>query len=201
MIKWFPSLQVCFSDESVFSICEESSQYVRRAAYEEFSEQCVAQTVKHPTSAMVWSIMSAQGTGRLYIVEGSMNQHQYRKVLETRLLPQLKDWFPEGDFVFMHDGAPCHKAKSITKFLAEKDVKTLPWPGYSPDMNPIENLWGIVKKRLKKINITTKVKLIENLIQIWHRDDEIKNKCSVLIESMPRRIELLIKNKGMHTKY
>jgi transposase len=68
-------------------------------------------------------------------------------------------------------------------------------------MNPIENLWGTVKKRLKKINITTKVQLIENLIQIWHHDDEIKNKCSVLIESMPRRIELLIKNKGMHTKY
>jgi len=97
MIKWFPSLQVCVSDESVFSIREENSQYVRRAAYEEFSEQCVAQTVKHPTSAMVCSIMSAQGTGSLYIVEGSMNQHQYRKVLETRLSPRLKDWFPEGD--------------------------------------------------------------------------------------------------------
>jgi hypothetical protein len=68
-------------------------------------------------------------------------------------------------------------------------------------MNPIENLWGIVKKRLMKINITTKVQLIENLIQIWHCDHEIKNKCSILIESMPRHIELLIKNKGMHTKY
>jgi len=77
----------------------------------------------------------------------------------------------------------------------------LPWPGNSPDMNPIENLWGIVNKRSKKINITTKVQLIENLIQIWHRDDEIKNKSSILIESMPRRIELLIKNEGMHTKY
>jgi transposase len=91
------------------------------------------------------------------------------------------------------------KRLNIT-FLRSKDVKTLPWPGYSPDMNPIENLWGTVKK-LKKINITTKVKLIENLFQIWHRDDEIKNKCSVLIESMPRHIELLIKNKRMHTKY
>jgi transposase len=66
-------------------------------------------------------------------------------------------------------------------------------------MNPIEQLWGIVK-RLMKINITTKVQLIENLIQIWHRDDEIKNKCSILIERMPRHIELLIKSQGMHTK-
>ena len=109
-----------------------------------------------------------------------MNQHQYRKVLETRLLPQLKDWIPEGDFVFMHDGAPCRKAKSITKFLAEKDGKTFPWPGNSTDMNPIENLWGIVKKRLKKINITTKVQMIENLIQIWHRDYEIKKNVQFL---------------------
>ena len=98
--------QVCFSDESMFAISEESSQYIRRSADEEFSPQCVAQTVKHPTQVMVWSVMSAQGTGRLYIVEGMMNQHQYKKVLENRLLPQLKDWFPNNDFVFMHDGAP-----------------------------------------------------------------------------------------------
>lgn len=185
----------------MFSICDESSQYVRRSQNEEFSESCVAQTVKHPTSVMVWSVISAKGTGRLYIVEGTMNQHQYRKVLETRLLPQLRNWFPDRDCVFMHDGAPCHKAKSVTKFLAENNVQTLPWPGNSPDMNAIENLWGIVKKRLKKINITTKVQLIEELIKIWHHDDEIKNLCPVLVESMPKRIELLIKAKGMHTKY
>lgn len=145
--------------------------------------------------------MSAQGTGRLYIVEGMMNQYQYKKVLEQRLIPQIKDWFPNGDFIFMHDGAPCHTAKSVTKFLEEKNIKTLPWPGNSPDMNPIENLWAIVKKKLKKYNITNKNDLIERLLQIWHHDDEINSNCQTLIQSMPRRIESLIKNKGKHTKY
>lgn len=185
----------------MFAISEESSQYVRRSADEEFSPQCVAQTVKHPTQVMVWSVMSGQGTGRLYIVEGMMNQHQYKKVLENRLLPQLKDWFPNNDFVFMHDGAPCHKAKSVTKFLSENNIKTLPWPGNSPDMNPIENLWSIVKRKMKKICITTKDDIITKLIKIWHHDDEIKDSCKKLVESMPKRIESLIKNKGMHTKY
>ena len=60
--------QVCFSDESMFAISEESSQYVRRSADEEFSPQCIAQTVKYPTQVKVWSVMSAQGTRRLYIV-------------------------------------------------------------------------------------------------------------------------------------
>lgn len=185
----------------MFAISEECSQYVRRNASEVFSPQCVAQTVKHPTQVMVWSVMCAQGTGHLYIVEGMMNQQQYKKVLETKLLRQMRDWFPDGDGVFMHDGAPCHKAKSITNFLEENIIKTLPWPGNSPDMNPIENLWAIVKKRLRKTNITTKTDLIATLTNIWHRDDEIKNSCQKLVESMPRRIESLIKSKGMHTKY
>lgn len=138
----------------MFAISEESSQYVRRTTNEEFSPQCVAQTVKHPMECSV-------STGRLYVVEGMMNQHQYVKVLKERLVPQLKEWFPSGDFIFMHDVAPCHKAKSITKFLSENNIKTLPRPGNSPDMNPIENLWTIVKNRLKKTSITTKVELRE----------------------------------------
>jgi len=40
----------------------------------------------------------------------------------------------------MHDGAPCHKCGSVTEFMEEYGIETLPWPGNSPDMNPIENL-------------------------------------------------------------
>jgi len=61
----------------------------------------------------------AQGTGCLYIVESMMNQYQCNKI-EQRLIPQLKDLFPNGDIIIMHDGALCHKAKSLTKFLHEK---------------------------------------------------------------------------------
>ena len=185
----------------MFTISEESSQYVRRSSNEEFSPGCVAQTVKHPTQVMVWSIMSYKGSGRLYIVKGIMNQQQYKQVLEERLLPQLREWFPDKDCVFMQDGAPCHKAKTVLKFLAEENIKLLPWPGNSPDMNPIENLWAIVKKKLRKSNITTKVGLIQKLIQIWHHDPEITGSCLKLVEGMPHRIDSLINSKGMHAKY
>ena len=47
----------------------------------------------------------------------------------------------------MHDDALCHKALSVTKFLDEKNTKTLLWPGNSPDMNPVKNLWAILKKK------------------------------------------------------
>lgn len=186
---------------------DEVSHYVRRRSDEEFSPQCVAQTVKHPTQVMIWSCLSVYGTGRLYIVNGNMRQDQYKSVLEDRLLPQMREWALKqgleglGDFIFMHDGAPCHKGKTVTKFLKDNGVRVLPWPGNSPDMNPIENLWAILKKRMKKENICNKTELIAKLISVWHRDEEIKAFCETLTDSMPRRISALIKAKGSFTKY
>ncbi|KAJ4429776.1 hypothetical protein ANN_21980 [Periplaneta americana] len=57
--------------------------------------------------------------------------------------PQMRDWFPDGECVFMQNGASCHKTRSVTNFLAENNVDVLAWPGNIPDANPIENLWSI----------------------------------------------------------
>lgn len=51
-----------------------------------------------------------------------MRQDQYKRVLETRILPQLEEWFPDdAEYIFMHDSTPCHKVRRITAFLAEKN--------------------------------------------------------------------------------
>lgn len=151
---------------------------------------------------MVWSVISGKGTGRLYIVEGTMRQDQYKKVLQTRLLPQLEEWFPNGEkFIFMHDSAPCHKAKSISAYLENKNVEVLPWPGNSPDMNPIENVWEILKKKMAQEVITSKRQLIERLIYVWNHDERIQEAAKNCICSMPRRIQSLIQQKGNVTKY
>jgi transposase len=199
--------QVVFSDESIIQCTDESSQYIRRRSGEAFNIECVQQRVKHPTQVMVWSVMSVYGTGRLKIVDGTMRQEQYKTILESRLLPQLQDWANEKgsgcmkDFIFMHDGAPCHKGKIVTQFLESHGIQTLPWPGNSPDMNPIENLWSVLKKEMKKETITNKKQLIESLINVWHRNESIQTSCKKLIHSMPQRIASLKKAKGWFTKY
>jgi transposase len=101
----------------------------------------------------------------------------------------------------MQDGAPCHTAKSIKTYLASKNNPLLDWPGNSPDMNPIENVWEILKRKMNKINITNKKDLIARLISVWFHDDDIKIAAMNCIKSMPDRIRAIIKAKGGGTKY
>ena len=57
----------------------------------------------------------------------------------------------------MQDNAPCHTANSVKTFLSEEDVTVMEWPGQSPDMNPIENVWKLLNGRAKeKIQETSK---------------------------------------------
>nr|CAH7750864.1 unnamed protein product [Callosobruchus chinensis] len=210
-LKWAKQLQnkdvdiwrsVCFSDESTFEIFQNKAQYVRRRHGEKFHPDCVIPTVKHPTKVMIWSVISGKGTGRLYVVKGIMRQDQYKEVLQNGLIPQLRKWFPNGEpFTFMQDGAPCHTARSVKAFLAENNIPLLDWAGNSPDMNPIENVWELMKREVAKDVITNKTQLIEKVIYVWNHHPQMQETVQSCIDSMPRRIKALIAAKGGSTKY
>ena len=64
-----------------------------------------------------------------------MNKECYQHILREHLLPTTQDQFGDEQFLFQHYGAPCHKAKVITKWLWEQNIDILgPWPGNSPDL-------------------------------------------------------------------
>ena len=154
-------------------------------------------------SVMFWGCFSILGLGPLVALNGTQNQETYVQLLQEYLLPELKA--AEDEFgtklVFMHDNATCHKADSVTDFLRQNGVSTLEWPPQSPDLNPIENLWAIVKKRRQqKFGIPrSKNDLIEQVFSIWEELDQELLK--TLAESVKNRLRLILKSKGKITRY
>lgn len=113
----------------------------------------------------------------------------------------MRKAFPDGSGIFQQDLAACHTSHKVKNFMAKNKLKVLEWPGNSPDLNPIENLWSVIKNRLGKMDCTTKTKLIEAIIHVWYRDPEIQENCQNLVDSMPNRIREVLKNKGGHISY
>jgi len=154
-------------------ILQDRTQYIRRRRNEADLPECARQTVKHPNKIMVWGGVSMHGTGRLHVVTGTMNSEQYLHVLDRRFLPQMMDWYPDGNAVLMHDGAPCHRSRAVNQYLAEVGLEVLPWPGNSPDMNPIEGLWKVLKDKVHGETVTNKRQLTERILQFWHHDAQL----------------------------
>jgi transposase len=190
--------KVCFSDESTF-MCQAASTSL--VWHKKGQSTPTLPTVKYPTKVMVWSVMCAKGAGRLHVVEGNMNTDQYCQVLVNHFLPQANEWYPTGGYTFMQDGAPCHTSKRSMQCLASHGIPVLPWPGNSPDLNPIETLWAIVKKRLRTQTFTTKETLIAGIKKLWLQDATLRATCQKLIASMPTRVKAVIAAKGGNTKY
>ncbi len=89
--------------------------------------------------------------------------------------------------------APAHSARTTSKWFADHDITVLDWPANSPDLNPIENLWGIVKRKISNIrpNITDDLKAA--IKATWA--SVTPQQCHRLIPSMQRHIEAVIRAK------
>ena len=97
---------------------------------------------------MFWGCFSINGPGSLVPVEGMMNSKAYLQIIERKVCRELSDLHLRA--IFQQASAPCHKAKMITNCLKKMKITVLDWPGNSPDLNPIENLWSMVEKLLEK---------------------------------------------------
>ena len=64
----------------------------------------------------------------------------YIKILQEHAIPAIENLYPNNDYYFQEDNVPCHTAKTTKRFIEEKQIRRLPWPASSPDLNPIEHL-------------------------------------------------------------
>ena len=165
--------------------------------------QHVQTTVKYGGgSLMIWGCMSNYGVGNLVRIDGGLDTELYCKILEEDLASSVEFYGGDlNDFIFQQDNDPKHKSKMVTKWLSESKIEVLDWPAQSPDINPIENLWVHLKIRLSAYDSVP-----TSMHELWERVEKVWNDipaefCVKLIESMPKRVNAVLKAKVWHSKY
>jgi len=128
-----------------------------------------------------------------------MDSRVYIEILRNHMKPSTA-WLlphPRDPFILQHDNDPKHRSRKTCEWLGRNHVATLPWPAQSPDLNPIEHLWATLKRRVNSGPAPATVdKLWERLKATWWCIDPAE--CRDLVESMPRRIEAVIRARGGH---
>lgn len=192
---------VIFSDESKYNIFgSDGKQRVWRKPNTELELRNLNLSVKHGGgSVMVWGCFSANGVGSLVFIDEIMNAKLYIDILKKNLRQNAAKLGIINSFKFYQDNDPKHTAYNSKSWLLYNCPKVLDTPPQSPDCNPIENLWDYLEDRVRETPILNKEHLKKRLQEEWCKIplDYIRN----LIFSMPRRLEAIIKAKGMHTKY
>lgn len=191
---------VIFSDEKKFNFdgpdgCKYYWHDIR------FDRKIMSRRVSGGGSVMVWAGITGRLKTELAFCKGRMNATDYQNLLHDYLLPFIT-LTEDENIVFQQDNAPIHGAASTKRWLRDFGVPIIEWPACSPDLNPIENVWGILVKKVydpEKSPINNISQLKQRIESSWAEiSPAILKK---LIDSMPDRLIEVIKNKGKWTHY
>jgi transposase len=213
---------VLFTDRCKFAF-ENPGCVVKPVVYGYEGEYRAITKVNHPKVFNVYGGFSRHGTTNLFECAGStgrkseyvnkkgeesknITKAEYRDILSKGiLLDALKTFRLKGQssFVLLQDNDPTHiVAKEVLDEFNKKHgchITLLGHPPNSPDLNPIENIWGLVKRRVDMRGCNTFPEFKEALREEFRNipPSMLKN----YVNSMHDRIVACQKAEGQRTRY
>ncbi len=100
--------------------------------------QCEVSTVSDDVICWCWPTVFSE-----------VNTAIYQDILKHFMLPSSDKLYGGADFIFQQDVASAHTAKGTKIWFNDHGITVLDWPENSPDLNPIENLWDIFKRKMR----------------------------------------------------
>jgi transposase len=208
---------ILFTDESIIELYPKPNTQNMRIRTANPEERESLKIPKHGLKIMVAGGMTANGLTSLHVVEdgatvtGEYYRHRILPIYFAALDESRKSTIVGASrifssvehAIFMQDGAPAHTAHETLYSLSQRFDHIWSkgfWPGNSPDLNPIEHIWPIIKDSIFQLpRPKNKLELILRVQQTWNliSVDLLKK----LIFSFPRRIEACVLKGGQHSGY
>jgi transposase len=104
----------------------------------------------------ILSSLRIDGTTEALVFDGALNGDIFEEYLKSCLAPTLK----KGDIVVM-DNLSSHRREGLKEIIEAKGAKIEYLPPYSPDFNPVENMWSKLKTQLRKVKERSKETLFD----------------------------------------
>ncbi|OWA53134.1 hypothetical protein BV898_17569 [Hypsibius exemplaris] len=132
----------------------------------------------------------------------TLKAQYYLEMLMHHSIPHLDRVNGErnADAIFQQDGASIHTCGQLTAFFEREGIVVPSWPSNSPDLSPIENVWGIMKAELSLGEIETLEDLEDVVTRLWH-EHCTPELCEKLHASVKARLEKVIQDDGYRTSY
>ena len=149
---------------------------------------------KHPLKVHVWGGISKQGATQLVIFSGIMNATIYGDILSASLLPFIQEAFPDGHRLYQ-DNDPKHTSKYIQRFFERSSVTWWKSPAESPDLNPIELVWGSMKTYLRDKRKPKNLKELQDGIRTYWKmlTPEV---CTRYIDHLQKVLPAVVREEG-----
>jgi len=197
--------KVLFSDEKCFygnGFCGRT--WVRRPKGEALNPEYCVHKLPHPVKVNVWAAFCASGQGYCYIFNEKLDKHLYKRILASHLLPSARLHFSLApplveQWYLLQDNDPKLTSGLISTWLHENGVTCIDFPAWSPDLNPMENLWHVMAVAVEQHHCDTMEELQDVVAAEWDKVD--RDYMRTLVHSMPKRCQAVIDAKGWHTKY
>ena len=157
---------IIFSDESTVVVDLDGGGVWRYRG--EHPPESFYTKIAHPVQVMVWGAIGPNGyRTKLIQCQGHVNAQKYIDLLaQNHIIDDVKAHFGEN-FIWMQDNAPSHMAYDAIMWLHQNIPSMLDWPPRSPDLNPIEQLWNYIKRKIKGMNFQNANELFNTLSAIW----------------------------------